>query len=235
MKNLALVSLLLTSGFLVTAQTVDTKKINENVSQKNYIGALNEVNNVKKQIQKLATADLLLALPKTIGEYVLQPVAPTGSDVTASLSLQVSYVRPQDPNKTMTSTSATAGTAMPSPMTPMTPGTVLMPGPNAIGLTGESANSIVVLISGNMNLANMLMMAHSGDEMSTMGQDLGEPIRIKGYRALLKMDPYSGATSQMVVGASFVQAIGKGEKDTNLVKSFLEQVDCDKLKAVFGE
>jgi hypothetical protein len=32
-----------------------------------------------------------------------------------------------------------------------------------------------------------------------------------------------------------VQAIGKGEKDTNLVKSFLEQVDCDKLKAVFGE
>lgn len=212
---------MLAFGSTSFAQTIDTKKVNDLVVKKDFVGALSEVNNLRKQIQEFASTELLKAFPKSVGEFALQPADPMRSDMMGGLSMQLTYSKQPETPK--------GGT---QDTTPKDPALMAMP---MAGMGGDGS-SLILSMSTNPSMATELMGAHSGGEpMMGMGGGTSEPIRIKGYRALLKFDQYSGAIGQMIVGGAFVEVRAMGQKDTKTVKILLESIDTDKLKAIAGE
>lgn len=215
-----------------SAQTLDTKKLTDNVTQKNYVAALNEVNLIKKKISDLAAAELLKAFPQKFGEYQQQPSNRLGGDMMGGIGLNIIYAKPAK--------EVAAETAQPAQpvITPdnKQPGQLLTPAAPAMpGMMGGQEDELYVTVTNNLNLAHEVSGAHSGEEYTPMGGIPAEPVRIKGYRALLKNDPYSGPTAQIIIGATFVEVKDRKGTDTKRVAQFLENVDIEKLKSIFGE
>jgi len=215
-----------------TAQTLDTKKLTDNVTQKNYVAALNEVNVIKKKISDMATAELLKAFPQKFAEYEQQPITRLGGDMMGGIGLNITYAKPAKP--------AAAAAAEPAQtiITPDTkqPGQVLTPAtPPMPGMMEGNEDELYVTVTNNLNLAHEVVSAHSGEEFTPMGGIPAEPVRIKGYRALLKNAPFSGPTAQIIIGATFVEVQDRKGTDTKRAAQFLENIDIEKLKSIFGE
>lgn len=226
MKKMMTLALLLAVGTASNAQNVDTKKVNELVVKKDFIGAITELNSIKRQIQELASAELQKAFPKSVGEFVLKPAEAMRSDMSGGLSLQLIYEKPSEKPRggAADSSGAMAGAAMP------------MSAPPIPGMGGDG-NSITVSLSTNVSGAFELMNAHSGGEqpMTGSGAPASEAIRIKGYRALIKNDQYIGPSGQLLVGGAFIDVRATGQKDTKNVRALLEAIDCNLLKSVVWE
>jgi len=219
-KNTVALSLMLAFAGFSSAQTVDTKKMNDLVAKKDYLGAITEANNLKKQVMGLASAELKKAFPNVVGEFAAQPNEQVQGDMMGGLSLQITYAKP--PKEKSAKDSVPGGPAM-----------IGMPGMPGMGGDGNAMN---LNLSTNLSMAFELMNAHSGaEQMPGMGEGSSEPLRIKGYRALLKQDQFSGAVGQMIVGGAFIEVRAMGMKDTKTVKSLLEAIDTEKLKGIVGE
>lgn len=212
-------SLMLAFAASTSAQSVDTKKVNDLIAKKDYVAALAEVNNLKKQVMGLASAELRKAFPSSVGEFAVQPNEQIQGDMMGGLSLQLTYTKPPKENDKTKNDSV-----------PMDPARMAMPG------MASDGNAMNLNLSTNLSMAFELMNAHSGaEQMPGMGESTSEPLRIKGYRVLLKNDQYSGAVGQMIVGGAFIEIRAMGMKDTKTVRALLEAIDTDKLKSLVGE
>jgi len=222
-KNIIALYLILAFAASASAQSVDTKKVNDLVAKKDFVAAISELNSLKKQVQELASAELQTAFPKSVGEFTLKPAEPMRSDMSGGLSLQLVYAKPTPQAKEGARDSSTAMAAMAASAPPM-------PG------MGGDGNSFTVSVSTNVSMAFELMNAHSGGEgQPAMGDGTSEALRVKGYRALVKNTPHSGPTAQMLVGGAFIDVRAMGQKDDKIVRSFLEAINTDKLKSIVGE
>lgn len=218
-KNTIRLTLILAFAASASAQSVDTKKVNDLVAKKDYVAALAEVNNLKKQVMGLASAELRKAFPNAVGEFAVQPNEQMQGDMMGGLSLQMTYAKPPKEKEKSANDSV-----------PMDPAMMAMQG------TGGDGNAMNLNLSTNLSMAFELMNAHSGaEQLPGMGETALEPLRIKGYRALLKNDQYSGAVGQMIVGGAFIEIRAMGMKDTKTVRALLEAIDTDKLKSIVGE
>lgn len=219
MKNTVALLLMLAFAGGSFAQTIDTKKVNDLVAKKDYMAAITEVNNLRKQVMELASTELRKAFPNAVGEFAVQPNEQMQGDMMGGLSLQLTYAKP--PKEKEKGANDTV---------PSDPAMMAMPG------MGGDGNAMNLNLSTNLSMAYELMNAHSGaEQMPGMGEGTSEPLRIKGYRALLKQDQYSGAVGQMIVGGAFIEVRAMGMKDTKSVRSLLEAIDTDKLKSIVGE
>lgn len=226
MKQYFLIAALTTMAWAGFAQGIETTKLTELVKQKNYVNAIQELNAMKKTIQELAAAELQKAFPAKVGEYALEPTSGSTSEMGGGLNLSLTYKKPE------LAKPASAPDPMgqdPNMMAGMMPGMTTAPG------MATMSNALQLTVSTNLMMANEVLMAHGGEDMGMVGMGVSEPIRIKGFRALLKHDEFSGASGQMIVGGAFVRVSMSGAKDTNTVKALLEAIDAEKLKAMVGE
>lgn len=226
MKYSIVLGLLCVTGFYVSAQNVDTKKVNEQLAKKDFVSALKEWSVVKKQIQDLASAELMKALPAAIGEFKQKPSDSRGMmDAQGGMSVTAYF---EKANKEESKPDATTNND----------GSANRDMPDRIGMMPGQSPGMQVTISTNLMMATEVVQAHSpqeGMDMSMGRQGTFEAVRIKGFRAFLRSDQYSGSSGQMIVGGAFVKVEGRGTTDLAAIKSALEAIDCDKLKTIVGE
>lgn len=129
--------------------------------------------------------------------------------------------------------------AMSSYAPPATPPSMNM---GAMGMNNEKPR-LIISISNNAMVASNIAFINSGSDSNQMTSSLvgegGEEkkaIKIKNYRAMSKYNKMmrSGEVA-VIVGAGVVQIQGNNIENTDLLQKFAEQVDYQKIKAVFGE
>lgn len=203
------------------AQTIDTKKVNDLLAKRDYIGAMREWAAVKRELQAIASAELKKVIPQAVGELKLQANVEQQADVQGGLTLTVLYLSPpQEALSTDPSRSDSDGRDL----------RMIMGMPSA-------QPSIQLTVTTNLMIANEVIMAH-GTENNAMRNGDGsksEAIRIKGFRALLRTDPDLGTTAQMIVGGAYIRAEGRGMKDSKAVMDLLNSIDTEQLKKIVGE
>lgn len=216
--SIALLSLIIGPAL---GQTVNTKKVDELLLKKDYMGAMREWSGVKRQLQDLASAELLKVIPPTVGELKLQPTDSRQTDTQGGITLMVTY---QATSKSGAATDAAQkGPEGLDPRMRMS-----MPG---------GQESIQLTITTNLMMASEVSMAHTGDNNTQRGGDSGqsETLRIKGYRAIMRIDRNMGTTGQMIVGGAYIRAEGRGMKDSAPVMDLLNAIDTEQLKRIVGE
>jgi hypothetical protein len=102
---------------------------------------------------------------------------------------------------------------------------------------------INVMVTTDMMMAGEVNNAHSSSE-SGYNQEGVEPIRIKGYRAVIRKsgendDPMMGEqesseTVQVIVGGAFISVESRGT-ETGQAEKLAGLIDFAKLKSMIGE
>jgi len=203
------------------AQTIDTKKVNDQLAKKDYVGAMREWASVKRELQELASAELRKVIPQSVGELKLQPSANQQADSQGGLTLMVQYQAPPKDNPNAAPAKPDADAMDPRMM---------------MGMPGAQP-SIQLTITTNLMMANEVIMAHGSEDNAMRGGDgsKAEPIRIKGFRAMLRSNRGMGTTGQMIVGGAYLRAEGRGMQDSKAVLDLLNAIDTEQLKRIVGE
>jgi hypothetical protein len=214
----------ITAAFLAChshAQTLDTRKVNDQLAKKDYVGALREWAAVKRELQQLATAELMKALPQAVGELKINASPNQQGDAQGGITLMVLYMAP--PKEAPATDPAQRSEDAMDPRAMM-------------GMPGAQP-SIQLTVTTNLMMANEVIMAHGSDDSNMRGGDgsMAVPLRIKGYRALMRTDRNMGTTGQMIVGGAYIRAEGRGMTDDKAVTALLNTIDTDLLKRTVGE
>lgn len=211
------------------AQQAELKSAQANLEKKDYIAAIDDLNKAKSLVTKLISDNLASVLPAKFGEFEIKDNEFGGGMGMSGVSVNKVYKKPapakQEP-------SGDKGAMDPAMMDPK-----MMMG---------NQEQISVQITTNMMMAREVMNAHAMSEEggAGAGQSNIKPIRVKGYRAIVRTsggenDPMMGSskmeTAQAIVGGAFVSVEARGLKEPGQAEKLLNLIDFDKLKGIVGE
>lgn len=223
MKIIALLfTLCLGLSSTVLAQTEELKAAQANIDSKEYIQALDNLSKAKQAVSKLISDNLASVLPEKAGEFEMQKENEgMGGMGSQGVSVSKIYKKP-----VVKEANAEGDSDMMDPMMMM------------------SEPQIMVTISTDMMMAGEVMNAHSMSE-NQMGQEGIKPLRVKGYRAIVRTqggsgdDPMGGQqkreTVQIIVGGAFVSIESQGFEEFGDAEKLANQIDLEKLKGIIGE
>ncbi len=236
-RTLATFTILLGLATAVSAQQEELKSAQANITGKKYIAALDDLNKAKKAVTKLIADELGSVIPAKFGEFEVQGDEDMGGMNPQGASVNRVFKKPT-PKQETAGTDGQPGEAHDGDMG-MEAGAM-----DPMGMMGGQQEEIVVRITTNMMMATEVMNAHSMSE-ENMGMDSGKPVRVKGYRALLRT--YGGEDSpegmgqplneqaMAVVGGAYVHVEARGLKEKGQAEKLLNLIDFDKLKGIVGE
>jgi len=218
------------------AQQAELKSAQANLDKKDYIAAIDDMTKAKTAVTKLISDNLASVLPAKFGAFEMQDNPYGGGMGMGGVGVNKTYKKPA-PAKPEAKAGEMEGNA--ETMNPM------MTDPMMMG----QQEQISVQITTNMMMANEVMNAHATSEegMPMAGSNNVRPIRIKGYRAIIRtsdgmgMPATSGSseskneTAQAIVGGAFISVEARGMKESGQAEKLLNLIDFEKLKGIVGE
>ncbi|MFM1876787.1 MAG: hypothetical protein RL266_2524 [Bacteroidota bacterium] len=203
------------------AQQEELKSATANIEKKDYIAALDDLTKAKKKVNDLMNAQISDVLPAKFGEFAMSNDAMNYGMEGQGLSFSKTYRKPVEEASNESDRGMDATTMM-----------AIQPA------------EIRVLITTNMMMASEVMNAHSMADQG-MANAGTEAIRVKGYRALVKLrsnegmgmpgvDQVKTEEAHAIVGGAFVQVTAQGLEEGQ-AKAFLELIDFEKLVGLVGK
>lgn len=223
------------------AQSEELKSAQTNIDSKNYIKALEDISKAKKAVSKLVSDNLASVLPAEFEGYKMTGEDGNEMGMSSGISVSKTYRKPVEKKEEQ-------------PVAPeggeMDPGSMDDPAnlmdPTMTGMDMDMGGQVPefnVMITSDMMMAGEVSNAHSNSE-GGYHQEGVEPIRIKGYRAVLRKssenrDPMMGEQQssesvQVIVGGAFVSIESRGTEPGQAEK-LAGLIDFVKLKSMIGE
>ena len=237
----AFVFAILLGGFSAAAyaQSEELKSAQTNIDSKNYIKALEDISKAKKAVYKLVSDNIASVLPSEFEGYKM--IEDDGNDMGMSSGISVSktYRKPVVKKEEAPAESNGGGGADGSVPDPAD---MNMPDPSMMGMDSQEPE-INVMVTTDMMMAGEVNNAHSSSE-SGYNEEGVEPIRIKGYRAVVRKlvenddsvtgEPEYSETAQVIVGGAFISVESRGT-ETGPAEKLAGLIDFAKLKSMIGE
>lgn len=235
-KVLVFAVLIVGFGFVASAQTEELKSAQANIDGKNYIKALEDISKAKTAVSKLVGEDIASVLPDEIDGFKMENDGDNSMEMFSGISVQRAYRKPAvKQTKTLDEPSGANAGAQEGEMGAMQE-------PAMMGMEMNPQPEIHVRISTDMMQAGEVASAHSNSEGGYVQEGVS-PVRIKGYRAIVRKsmeggDPMMGGRSSetvlVIVGGALVSIDARGV-DSGLAEKLADAIDFPKLKSMIGE
>ena len=221
MKYLALI-LTMSLSFNMFAQQSEISKAQESLKKGDNKDAIRHLQDARAIIVGSMKAEMGQALPKKVGEFVLNT---KGEESKGSLlRLEKRYII--ESKTTDANTDENRDDHHPEGR-----GDEMMRQDNGME-QGGGYKAMAVYISDNLSEGSNIFRAHSLTDEERMRE--GEPISINGYKAIAK-DQEGWRVVEMIVGGAYIRLTGQGLEDIKPLMGLAKAIDADKLKAVLGD